>query len=239
MSRVMRRSVLILSLLAACSSDTSPGDGRTVRYARPVLRELLAKSPRPGPVATPADVSRAFEELLSEPAHEALWRSIGKAEDKGMLELYGVEYFHLDRHSYHALVLLRTVSGAACLYANADLHDASRPTVPAQPVSEAEFAALRFRIASHLPLGHVCSLASDSDSGEVVLVHVCAHGRSDSALWYAPMREPEPDRTSLAAARASYAVNSIVDALWVAAPLTMFPGDGDDAVEAYADLPGY
>ena len=68
---------------------------------------------------------------------------------------------------------------------------------------------------------------------------MCANGHSGSALWYAPERHPAPDKKSLAAARAGYAVNSIIDALWVAAPLTMFPGAGDDAYDTYARLPGY
>ena len=90
----MRRYVLVL-LLAACGSDT-PEAGKTGTYVRPPIRELIARAKPAGSVATPARVFQTLEDARARPAFQAVWEAVKKAEDEGLLELYGVESFDLD-----------------------------------------------------------------------------------------------------------------------------------------------
>jgi hypothetical protein len=228
----------LLVSLAACGGDSRQVE-EAGRYVRPVVRELVARAKPAGPVATAALVFEAIERDRAEEASKAVWAAVERAETRGLLELYGAEWFGLEPGAYRAILFVRSSSGARCLYADARLHGARDDpgTVPAQPVVESDFAALGSRIGVHLPFSRSVSLESPVEDGEIVLVHVLREGRSHTALWYAPARGFEPEQAAMAVARASYPVAAIVDALWAGAPLTLFPRGDADPERTYAGLP--
>jgi hypothetical protein len=121
---------------------------------RPAIRDLLAQVANPdAQAATAALILDAFTERREEVASDALWAAVDRAEARGLLEIFGAEYFGLRDASYAAVVFVRTREGSACLYADGELHDrrdAGRG-VPAVTVAAEEFGWLRDRIGVHLP----------------------------------------------------------------------------------------
>ena len=62
------------------------------------------------------------EARRAEPAGKAFWSAITKAESKGLVELYAVEFYGAGEPTYEAVALIQTRTSSACLYASGELH---------------------------------------------------------------------------------------------------------------------
>ena len=120
--------------------------------------------------------------------------------------------------------------------------------MPTQAVAALELSRVRKLVTSHLPLKRTASLGLGRAHGSAVLVHLFVDGESHSILWYAPdnfdywyapERFEELSQEGHRSYQAAYPVIAIVNAIWSAAPLALFPKGRGDPVDLYSSAPGY
>ncbi|MFQ5844652.1 MAG: hypothetical protein ACE5JG_06635 [Planctomycetota bacterium] len=247
--------VLLLVVAAGCGSDPDPvAVEQPGRYARPDFAKLWREMEVPSGDDW-RGAGNPIQKIAPPGAYQALWKSVERAEEAGLFELYGFESANTNEGDYEALLFVRTAEGVTCLSANGDFHD-SRPdrnTVPAHAVSAEAYARLRTRVAVEVPFPIVSSMTSRVEDGSWYLFHVYREGKSHAALWYEPWEEAERTREGLADFGKRQPVLAMRGALWAAAPPELFPRDdpgpeGDipddelwqfDRLEVYGRAPGY
>ena len=257
----MRLWALVLLLAVACAPVSEAPEETSGRYQRPdfaALWRTMEFHPEERPEDY-ADAGNVIEKLASSPkefraAYRAVWAGVAKAEEKGLLELYGIERADTGEGSYGATFFIRTREGVSCLYANGDLHKvrSDKATVPTHPVSIEAFDLLRRRVAIEIPFRVASSMRSPVDDGSWVLLHVYRKGESHAALWYAPIENPDFTREGELEYATRHPILAVQSALWAAAPHQLFPRKEPppddfpeedlwqfDDREVYSRTPGY
>ena len=262
----MVRALVVLALLAAavgCGSEPEQAAAEQPgRYTRPDFAKLWQQMEMPpswDEYRGKGNPVRQLTEMGEAEVYEALWKSVARAEEVGLLELYGMES-NATEGGYQALFFVRTSGGeVTCFYANGDWHN-ERPdktTVPARQAWLASFRGLARSAALHVPFEHPASMTAmlRTDDGAWYLFHVFRNGESHAALWHAPWEEPERTREGIVDFAKRRPVLALQDALWAAAPPEMFPRERvewDDALkvpekeawqfdelDVYGRAPGY
>ena len=222
---------VVAGTLLACDSDPGAPGAAPARYTRPDIIELLSEVDTTADTGLDVDSVRGMAtSLWTQPAAQALWAGVKRAEERDLTELYGVEIFGIGEPGYDAVFFVRTAAGRAyCLLAN-DESQASRvevDSVPAMPLETKAFEQLRRRVAVELPLPKKVDLFVDAYDGGLYILHLYRDGESHHAIWYEPQASWDRYRGMAENYVNCYPVASIVNALFAAVPAERLPTPRD------------